>query len=609
MKKYLYLFSAICILQLMALSVSATKPTSVNLRVLGQSIATDLSGNVYATGVFVAPFLTFTTIEGTKITLANSYTSGDAMFIVKYDPSGNVLWAVSAGCNGVRGYGTVVDGIVADGIGNVYVAGSFFGSTMIFGNLTLNNTSIAGEADAFIAKYDADGNLLWATSIAGNLEDEIYYIAADATGIYVTGSFDSPVLNIMNKDGTTFKTLNPYPGATNYDMYVVKYDPNGFALWANSAGGSGFDVGNSIATNGDGSVYVTGTFTAPSITFGNTVLTNMGYSDIFIVKYDAIEGTVQWATKASGPSSDNPGKVAVSADGSIYITGFYGNSSLTFFAVPPNPFSITLTDNAPKRDQNMFIVRYDPNGIPLQAKNAKGGIIDWTSLATGGGFVYATGAFASPSIIFGNYTLTNTGALDIYIVKYDPSLNVVWAKSAGGKSDDVPSDIATNSNGDAFVIGNFASPSLTFGRITLINTTSGYEDTFIAKYAPDGSVPWAKCLQGSATSGNLKSTNEIANEALTNEINVYPNPTSGKVTLSTGNSQVSISSISVFNMVGKEVLSRQFSVGSRQSAVGSLPAGQAGRQIDVDLSYQTKGLYIILIRAGENFYSRKIILE
>ncbi|TRZ76630.1 MAG: T9SS C-terminal target domain-containing protein [Bacteroidetes bacterium] len=599
MKKYLFLFPAICILQLMALSVSATKPTSVNVNVFGQSIAIDIAGNVYATGAFVAPFLTFTTIEGTKITLANSSTLGADMFIVKYDPSGNVLWAVSAGGSD----GDLSYGIATDGTGNVYVAGSFFGPTMTFGNLTLNNTSIAGQADAFIAKYDADGNLLWATSIAGNLEDEIEYIAVDATGIYVTGLFDSPVLNIMNEDGTTFKTLNPYPGATNYDMYVVKYDPNGFALWANSAGGSGYDGGESIATDGDGAVYVIGMFSAPSITFGNTVLTNVGYSDIFIVKYSANEGTVQWATKAGGPSSDHPGKVAVSADGNIYITGFYGNSSLTFFAVPPNPFSITLTNNAPKGDYNMFIVRYDPNGIPLQAKNAKGGISSWTSLATGGGFVYATGAFSSPTIIFGNYTLTNTSrSLDIYIVKYDPSLNVVWAKSAGGKFDEATWDIASNSNGDAFVTGYFASPSLTFGNITLVNTTSTCEDAFIAKYAPDGSVPWAKCLQGSATSGNLKSTNKIANETLTNEISVYPNPTSGKVTLSTGNSQVSISSISVFNMVGKEVLSRQFSVGSQQSAVGS-------RQTDVDLSSQPKGLYIILIRAGENFYQKKIILE
>jgi hypothetical protein len=89
---------------------------------------------------------------------------------------------------------------------------------------------------------------------------------------------------------------------------------------------------------------------------------------------------------------------------------------------------------------------------------------------------------------------------------------------------------------------------------------------------------------------------------LNNEINVYPNPTSGKVTLLISNSQSDISSISVFNMVGKEVFSRQFSV-------DSLPAGQAGQQIELDLSSQPKGLYILLIKVGENFYQKKIIVE
>jgi hypothetical protein len=118
---------------------------------------------------------------------------------------------------------------------------------------------------------------------------------------------------------------------------------------------------------------------------------------------------------------------------------------------------------------------------------------------------------------------------------------------------------------------------------------------FITKYAQDGSVPWAKCLQGTATSGNFKSTNEITNETLTNEISVYPNPTYGKVILSTANSQPDINSISVFNMAGKEVLSPQFTAGASE--------------VEIDLSSQPKGLYILRINEGKNFYQKKIILE
>jgi hypothetical protein len=115
---------------------------------------------------------------------------------------------------------------------------------------------------------------------------------------------------------------------------------------------------------------------------------------------------------------------------------------------------------------------------------------------------------------------------------------------------------------------------------------------FIAKYDANGNVPWAHCA-GASPAPKLKS--EVINDPLTNDITIYPNPTRGKVTLSTGNSQLTITNISIFNITGK--------------VVGSLPAEQAGQQIELDLSSQAKGIYIVLIKAGDNYYRRKIIVE
>jgi photosystem II stability/assembly factor-like uncharacterized protein len=101
---------------------------------------------------------------------------------------------------------------------------------------------------------------------------------------------------------------------------------------------------------------------------------------------------------------------------------------------------------------------------------------------------------------------------------------------------------------------------------------------------------------GGITSGSgndgvfVYSFNTGINDPTANEITVYPNPTNGKVTLSTANSQSVITSISVFNITGKEV-----------SAVGS--------EVTVDLSSQPKGLYILLIKEGDNFCQKKIIVE
>jgi hypothetical protein len=276
------------------------------------------------------------------------------------------------------------------------------------------------------------------------------------------------------------------------------------------------------------------------------------------------------------------------------MTGGFSSSMITFGET-------TLTNTSTSvLPEDMFIVKYDPNGIALWAKSAGGISVNRGSgIATdGSGNVYVTGPFCLYPITFGTITLPNGGAWDMYIVKYDASGNVPWAKRAGGSKTEYGRGIATDRNGNVLVIGDFGSSTITFGTTTLNNTygtnTSNYTDMFIAKYDANGNVPWAKCAGGSPA-GKPKSANAGINDPTANEITVYPNPTSGKITMSTGNSQASISNISVFNMVGKEVLSRQSSVGSSE--------------ITVDLSSQPKGLYIVLIKAGDNYYRRKIIVE
>jgi Secretion system C-terminal sorting domain/Beta-propeller repeat len=352
--------------------------------------------------------------------------------------------------------------------------------------------------------------------------------------------------------------------------------------------------GRSNATDGSGNVYMTGGFSSASITFGTITLTNAasGYMDMFIVKYDA-NGNVLWAKSAGGSNTDGPGSIATDGSGNVYVIGTFRSSSITFG-------TITLTFAGGMGD--MFIVKYDSSGTVLWATSAGGSDYDNPhGIATdGGGNVYVTGGFLSPSITFGTTTLTNatSGYEDMFIVKYTASGNVLWAKRAGGSSNDMGYSIATDGSGNVFVTGSFLSSSITFGTITLSNTNgnTGDGDMFIAKYDPDSNVPWAKCAGGISTGhGKPKSANAGINDPTTNEIIVYPNPTSGKVIVSTAGSQSAITSISVFNMAGKEV-------NCRKSAVGS-------NEVTVDLSDQAKGIYILLIKAGENLYKRKIIVE
>ena len=119
------------------------------------------------------------------------------------------------------------------------------------------------------------------------------------------------------------------------------------------------------------------------------------------------------------------------------------------------------------------------------------------------GNVYAVGYFSSPTIVFGNTSLINAGGLDIFLVKYNTTGEVIWAKSAGGTLNDVGFAICVDPSGNVLITGYFNSPSLLFGTTNLINVDTilnayDYDDVFVAKYSADGVPLWANSGGGSS---------------------------------------------------------------------------------------------------------------
>ena len=416
------------------------------------SITTDVAGNVYLTGYFGSSTITFG-----NITLTNVNAGNNDIFIVKYTSNGIVLWAQSIG-NSNNEYGT---SITTDTLGNVYLAGFFTSPTLTFGNITLNN---AGGEDSFIVKYDPNGNVLWAQSAGGSLNDESISIITNETGnVYLTGCFQSYTITFGNY------TL---PNSGGYDIFLVKYNYDGNVLWAKRAGGSDSDEGNGITTDITGNVYLTGYFYSPTLTFSNTTLTNAGECDVFIAKYDH-DGNALWAQSAGGSSYDISRSITTDAAGNAYITGKFLSSIISFG-------NATLTNAG---ECNVFIAKYDPNGNALWVKSAGGS--EWdegNSITTDeAGNVYLTGYFGSSSITFGNTTLTNIGGCDIFIIKYASDGNVLWAKSEGGSSADYGISITTDVVDNVYLAGYFYSPTLNIGNITLTNANAGYDDIIIAR--------------------------------------------------------------------------------------------------------------------------------
>jgi hypothetical protein len=155
----------------------------------------------------------------------------------------------------------------------------------------------------------------------------------------------------------------------------------------------------------------------------------------------------------------------------------------------------------------MFFLKLNSTGSVVWAKNAGGTSDDFVSSVTtdASGNAYFTGNFESSSVMFGSTTLNNTGVADMYLVKYDPSGNVSWVKSAVGNHAELGTGVAINASGHLFLTGYFYSPYSVFGQDTLMNTSVNSPpawdpdgiDMFLIKYDLNGNVIWARSMGGS----------------------------------------------------------------------------------------------------------------
>jgi hypothetical protein len=474
---------------------------------IGREVCIDIDDNIVIIGEFHSPTITFGTT-----TLINTNSAAPDIYIVKYDSSGNVIWAISEG-------GTAYDDafdVDMDTSGNIIVTGIFESPLITFGTTTLINS---GWADIFVVKYDSSGNVLWAKSAGGAFDDYGNGVSIDQMGnIFISGFFESSSINF----GTS-SLNNIDPGSA--DLFIVKFSPYGNVLWIKSAGGQSDDSMESISTDADGISLITGIFYSTSISFGATSLINAGLGDLFITKLDS-SGNFIWAKSAGGISDDSGANIAIDGNGNVIVTGSFASPTITFG-------TITLI-NAYPFGSDIIVVKYDGSGNVLWAMSSGG---DDTDMGLGiaiaaDGNIFISGAFQSDTINFGSISLANvnSGTEDIFVVKFDPSGNIIWALKKGGTSYDRAQDISLDGSGNIIITGTFDSPFLSFGPITL--TGQGFGDIYVAKL-----------------DSNMYTSVEEINVS-NDQYTIYPNPNNGRFTI---HHSENVESIEIKNLVGQMI--------------------------------------------------------
>jgi len=213
----------------------------------GRSISIDAAGNIYTTGHFHG---TVDFDPGAGIFNQTS-SGGRDIFILKMDPLGDLDWVKTF----VSNLADNGNSIMVDTSGNVYTAGIFRGTVDFDPGAGTTNLSAVGSQDIFIQKMDTSGNMVWAKSIGGTLNELARSIAVDDSGnVYTTGAFQGTV------------DFDPGAGTANlsavggYDVFIQKMDASGNFLWAKTFGSPSPDSGISTTVDSAGNVYTTGFF-------------------------------------------------------------------------------------------------------------------------------------------------------------------------------------------------------------------------------------------------------------------------------------------------------------------------------------------------------------
>lgn len=375
------------------------------------------------------------------------------------------IWAKSAG----GGLGDGTKSIAADEMGNVYAVGNFRSSSITFGTSTFTN---AGYYDIFIVKYDADGNVIWAKSAGGTNDDYINVVTLDAAGnVYIGGTSSSPLITF----GTT---------TVNGGGYLVKYNPDGDEQFVKQYIAGVSDV----FIDASDKIYVGGSFTASSVIFGTTTLYNAGNgADIYVLKLDA-NADVIWAKRAGGHYSEVLNSLTVDGSGNIFISGHFQS----------NPMAIgtfNLYNNWGPYD--IFYAKLDVNGNFSWAKSIGGREFeDAVSLVTDPtGNIIMTGHFSDSTITFDSFILTNDttdNTDDMFVMKFDPAGNSIWAKRFGGNRYDAATSVICDISGNIYVSGYFESPLIMLGSDSITNS-----GLIVVKYDNDGNYLWTKTSDSS----------------------------------------------------------------------------------------------------------------
>ncbi|WP_437281587.1 SBBP repeat-containing protein [Sorangium sp. So ce375] len=455
--------------------------------------------------------LSFQDTPGGRVTVPSAYAletaapDGSQTYGLRlggYDPTLPLVIdpAVLIYCGFIGGSGSD-DGedIAVDLAGNAYITGSTSSTQATFPDKGGPDPTYNGDTDAFVAKLNPHGALVYAGYIGGSGAELGRGIAVDWAGhAHVTGITQSEDFPVEIGPDLTYNGQS--------DAFIVKLDASGKDLaYAGYIGGAETDLGFDVAVDSCGDAYVTGRADSDACTFPAQVgpdITQNGGADAFVAKVDASGAGFVYVGYIGGSEQDEAFSIAVDWTGAAYVTGWTFSGADTF----PVRVGPDLSQNDDGAFGDAFVAKVNPAGTALEYAGYIGGArydvgqgID-VDLA---GSAYVSGNTASDELSFPvkiGPSLIYSGAEDAFVAKVSPSGDkLIYAGYVGGTSLDGSTGVAVDLVGHAYLTG--ATSSADFPAVGGPDLThNGDFDAFVTKVEASGAgLVYSGFIGGSST--------------------------------------------------------------------------------------------------------------
>ena len=343
------------------------------------------------------------------------------------------------------------------------------GGYAVFGYTQSNNGDVTDKPnegyDYWLLKFDVDNQLMWSKTFGGTEDERGQSIIQTLDGgFFITGS------SMSNDEDVSVNF-----GANDY--WVSKLDSNGNIVWEKSFGFEGLDQAFSSIQTLDGGFLITGildvTASDQQGNDRNSSLSRHSGGDYWAIKLDT-NGTKQWRHFYGGSNTDSAFDVVQTEDQGYIIVGSSDSSD------------IDITNS--KGTYDYWATKIDENGTLVWEKSYGGSEIDQGYSITktmDGNFIIVGDARSNDLDVSSNH-----GSADVWILKIDPSGNILWEKNFGGSSFDSAKAIIPSRDSGFYIVGDSRSAD------NDLTSNKGNNDVWVLKIAESGNLEWQKSIGG-----------------------------------------------------------------------------------------------------------------